>query len=62
MRERKLRQIDRTITRLEKLIKSIPERLSKGELKALNDLYFLKRLLCCYNNIKELIGKKIEQE
>jgi hypothetical protein len=37
MRERKLRQLDRTITRLEKLVESIPKRLSNKEIEMLKD-------------------------
>jgi hypothetical protein len=38
MRERKLRQLDRTVCRLERLVDSIPEQLSKNENDTLRNL------------------------
>jgi hypothetical protein len=38
MRERKLRQLDRTVTRLEKLVESIPKTKSKKETETLDFL------------------------
>jgi hypothetical protein len=63
MRERKIRQLDRTTTRLERILDSVPELLSDDEIKSLSN--FKKRINdCCHIlNLKtETPYKRIKHE